>query len=139
VYRFTVTDNKADHKPVVVFFCMLALILCLFLSSVLAMLFCVVVNTVAGLFVWRKVLAAHPIRGVVILEPNLFRFESQSLKIQGEISTQSRILGSSVWLYIKGFSKNHWLIISANGVNEQSYARLKRATLSAISGAAGSK
>jgi hypothetical protein len=131
VYRFTVTENKADHKPIVVFFCMLALILCLFLSSVTAMIFCIVVNALSGLFVWRKILAAHPLQGTIILEPNQFRFESTTLKIQGEISIKSRLFGNSIWLYIKGFNTNHWLIISANGVNEQSYVRLKRALFNA--------
>ncbi|TMO03501.1 hypothetical protein [Pseudoalteromonas sp. S558] len=118
---------------------MLTLVLCLFLNSVLVMFFCVVVCSVAGLFVWRKTVASHPMQGVVILESNLFRFESDSLKIQGEINYKSRIIGNSVWLYIKGFSNNRWLIISANSVNEQSYTRLKRATLSAINRAADSK
>lgn len=114
---------------------MLAFVLCLPLNSFLAMLFCVVINIFAGLFVWRKILAAHPVRGVIILEPNQFRFENESLQVQGTISAKSRLFGNSVWLYIRGFSKNHWLIISANGVNAQSYARLKRATLSAINSA----
>jgi len=132
VYRFTVTNNKADHKPIVVFFCMLSFILCLFLDSLLAMLFCLILNALAGLIMWRKLLAIHPHEGIIILEPKLFRFEGESLKIQGEISNKSRFYGNNIWLHIKGFSNNHWLIISANGVNEQSYARLKRATVGAI-------
>ncbi|MEM5513077.1 hypothetical protein WNY79_09285 [Pseudoalteromonas sp. AS84] len=118
---------------------MLGLILCLFLSSVLAIIFCLVMNVTAGFVVWQKVLAIHPTDGVIILEPKLFRFEGEGLKIQGEISKKSRFYGNSIWLHIKGFSNNHWLIISANGVNKQSYARLKRATLSAISCAEESK
>ena len=96
-------------------------------------------NVTAGFVVWQKVLAIHPIDGVIILEPKLFRFEGGSLKVQGEISKKSHFYGNSIWLHIKGFSNNHWLIISANGVNKQSYARLKRATLSAISCAEESK
>ncbi|WP_415636524.1 hypothetical protein [Pseudoalteromonas distincta] len=111
---------------------MLSLILCLFLSSVLAMIFCLAMNVVAGFVVWQKVLAIHPNHGVIILKSKLFRFEGETLKIQGEISKKSRFYGNSIWLHIKGFSNSHWLIISANGVNKQSYARLKRATLSAI-------
>ncbi|WP_240917376.1 MULTISPECIES: hypothetical protein [unclassified Pseudoalteromonas] len=111
---------------------MLSLILCLFLDSLLAMLFCLIINILAGFLVWQKVLVIHPNHGVIILEPKLFRFEGEGLKIQGEISKKSRFYGNNIWLHIKGFSNNHWLIISANGVNEQSYARLKRATLSAV-------
>ncbi|MEL0655280.1 hypothetical protein V6257_09590 [Pseudoalteromonas issachenkonii] len=111
---------------------MLSFILCLFLDSLLAMLFCLIINALAGLIMWRKVLAIHPHEGIIILEPKLFKFEGESLKIQGEISNKSRFYGNNIWLHIKGFSNNHWLIISANGVNEQSYARLKRATVGAI-------
>lgn len=95
------------------------------------MVFCIIVNALTGLLAWRKILAAHPPQGVIILEPNQFRFESTTLKIQGEISVKSRLFGNSAWLYIKGFSTNHWLIISANGVDEQSFVRLKRALLNA--------
>jgi hypothetical protein len=139
VYRFTVTDNKTDHKPIVVFFCVLTLVLCLFMNSVVATLFCIALNTLAGNIVWRKIVAAQPQQGIILLEPNQFRFEGSGRQIQGAISKQSRLLGQSVWLYINGFSKNYWLIISANSVDEQSYARLKRATLEAINYVAESK
>ncbi len=136
MYRFTVTDNKTDHKPIVVFFCVLTLVLCLFMNSVVATLFCIALNTLAGIIVWRKIVAAQPQQGIILLEPNQFRFEGSGRQIQGAISKQSRLLGQSVWLYINGFSKNYWLIISANSVDEQSYARLKRATLDAANRAA---
>ena len=136
MYRFTVTDNKTDHKPIVVFFCVLTLVLCLFMNSVMAILFCIALNSVAGIIVWRKIVAAQPQQGIILLEPNQFRFEGSGRQIQGAISKQSRLLGQSVWLYINGFSKNYWLIISANSVDEQSYARLKRATLAAANRAA---
>lgn len=139
MYRFTVTNNKADHKPFVVFFCLLALLLCLFLSTIKAILFCALISALIGLLVWRKVLKSHPVSGVIILQPTLFRFENNAIKIQGQIGTKSFIFASSAWLYIKGFNKNHWLIITANGVNEQSYARLKRAVLSAVKGEKVSK
>ena len=132
MYRFTVTDNKTDHKPIVVFFCVLTLVLCLFMNSVVATLFCIALNTLAGIIVWRKIVAAQPQQGIILLESNQFRFEGSGRQIQGVISKQSRLLGQSVWLYINGFSKNYWLIISANSVDKQSYARLKRATLKAI-------
>ena len=91
---------------------MLSFILCLFLDSLLSMLFCLIINALAGLVMWRKVLAIHPNEGIIILEPKLFRFEGESLKIQGEISNKSRFYGNNIWLHIKGFSNNHWLIIS---------------------------
>ena len=139
MYRFTVTNNQTDHKQIVVFFCVLTLILCLFTTSILATLFCIALNIVAGIIVWRKIVAAQPQQGIILLEPNQFRFEGSGRQIQGVISKQSRLLGQSVWLYINGFSKNYWLIISANSVDEQSYARLKRATLAAINCALESK
>lgn len=76
--------------------------------------------------------AVQPLEGVIILAPKQFRFENNTLLIQGEISAKSRIIGNSVWLYINGFNNNYWLIITANSVDVQSYARLKRATLNAI-------
>ena len=132
MYRFIVTNNKTDHKPIVVFFCVLTLTLCLFTTSVLATLFCITLNIIAGFIVWRKIVTAQPEQGVILLEPNQFRFENEERLIQGVIGKQSRLFGRSVWLYINGFSENYWLIISANSVDEQSYARLKRATLAAI-------
>ena len=132
MYRFIVTNNKTDHKPIVVFFCVLTLTLCLFTTSVLATLFCITLNIIAGFIVWRKIVTAQPEQGVILLEPNQFRFDNEERLIQGVIGKQSRLFGSSVWLYINGFSENYWLIISANSVDEQSYARLKRATLAAI-------
>lgn len=122
-----------------VFFCILTLVLCLFLSSFSAILFCIGINVLSGLIVWRKILAAQPSRGIIILEPKQFRFENSERQIQGVISKQSRLVGRSVWLYINGFSKNYWLIIAANSVDEQSYARLKRMTVAAINCAEGSK
>lgn len=132
MYRFTVTANKTDHKPIVVFFCVLTLLLCLFLSSLEAIIFCIVVNFVAAILVWLKMQAVQPLEGVIILAPKQFRFENNTRLIQGEISAKSRLIGNSVWLYIKGFNNNYWLIITANSVDVQSYARLKRATLNAI-------
>ncbi|TMP66980.1 hypothetical protein CWB76_17635 [Pseudoalteromonas sp. S1609] len=115
---------------------MLTLVLCLFMNSVVATLFCIALNTLADIIVWRKIVAAQPQQGIILLEPNQFRFEGSGRQIQGAISKQSRLLGQSVWLYINGFSKNYWLIISANSVDKQSYARLKRATLDAANRAA---
>lgn len=132
MYRFIVTNNKTDHKPIVVFFCVFTLVLCLFLTSAVAVLLCISLNIISGFIVWRKIRAAQPEQGVILLEPNQFRFENEERHIQGEISKQSRLVGRSIWLYINGFSKHDWLIIAANSVDEQSYARLKRATLAAI-------
>ena len=109
------------------------------MDSVAATLFCIVLNILAGIIVWRKIVAAQPQQGIILLEPNQFRFEGSGRQIQGVISNQSRLFGHSVWLYINGFSKNYWLIISANSIDEQSYARLKRATLEAINYAEESK
>ncbi len=91
MYRFTVTNNQTDHKQIVVFFCVLTLILCLFTTSILATLFCIALNIVAGIIVWRKIVAAQPEQGVILLEPNQFRFENEKLLIQGVIGKQSRL------------------------------------------------
>ncbi|MEI8642026.1 hypothetical protein P4S68_16855 [Pseudoalteromonas sp. Hal099] len=72
-------------------------------------------------------------------KPKQIRFENENLKVQGQITPKTKILNTSVWLHIKGFNKRQWLIISANGVNKQSYARLKRAALIAINGEVESK
>lgn len=118
---------------------MLTLLFCLFLDTVLAVLFCVIINAMAAYIFWRKVLEIHPIKGLIILEPKVFRFVGETLKVQGEITQKSRFYGNSIWLHIKGFNEHHWLVISTNGVDAQSYARLKRATLSAINCALESK
>ena len=94
-----------------------------------------IANLIAGILVERKITVCQPHMGVIILEPSLFRFENDAHKIEGQISPKSKVFMGSVWLFIKGFNNNHWLIISANGVDKQSYARLKRAVLSAVNGA----
>jgi len=83
--------------------------------------------------------AIHPVNGVIILEPKQIRFESEILNIQGQLTPKTKILNTSVWLHVKGFNKRQWLIISAKGVDKQSYARLKRAALITINGEEESK
>lgn len=139
MYRFTVVNNKADHRPVVLFFCLLSVLLGLYLSSFFGIIICVILNGIAAWWVWQKIIAIHPINGVIILEPKSIRFESGRFKIQGKITAKTLILTNAVWLHIEGFNQHHWLIISANGVDEQSYTRLKRAALIAINGEEESK
>lgn len=139
MYRFTVVNNKAEQRPVVLFFCLLSVVLGLYLSSFFSIVVCITVNTIAFYWIWQKIVAIHPESGVIILEPKQIRFENESLKVQGQITPKTKILNTSVWLHIKGFNKRQWLIISANGVNKQSYARLKRAALIAINGEVESK
>ncbi|TMO74683.1 hypothetical protein CWC17_08090 [Pseudoalteromonas sp. S3785] len=132
MYRFTVVNNKAEHRPVVLFFCLLSVVLGLYLSSFFSIVVCLTLNAIALCWVWQKILAIHPDSGVIILEHKQIRFENENVKIQGQITPKTIILNTSVWLHIKGFNKRQWLIISANSVNNQSYARLKRAALIAI-------
>lgn len=139
MYRFTVVNNKAEHRPVVLFFCLLSVVLGLYLSSFFSIVVCLTVNAIALCWVWQKILAIHPGSGVIILEHKQIRFENENVKIQGQITPKTIILNTSVWLHIKGFNKRQWLIISANSVNNQSYARLKRAALIAINGEEESK
>lgn len=139
MYRFTVVNNKAEHRPVVLFFCLLSVVLGLYLSSFFSIVVCLTVNAIALCWVWQKILAIHPGSGVIILEHKQIRFENENVKIQGQITPKTIILNTSVWLHIKGFNKRQWLIISANSVNNQSYARLKRAALIAINGEEVSK
>ena len=138
MYRFTVVNNKAEHRPVVLFFCLLSVVLGLYLSSFFSIV-CLTLNAIALCWVWQKILAIHPDSGVIILEHKQIRFENENVKIQGQITPKTIILNTSVWLHIKGFNKRQWLIISANSVNNQSYARLKRAALIAINGEEESK
>ena len=139
MYRFTVVNNKAEHRPVVLFFCLLSVVLGLYLSSFFSIVVCLTLNAIALCWVWQKILAIHPDSGVIILEHKQIRFENENVKIQGQITPKTIILNTSVWLHIKGFNKRQWLIISANSVNNQSYARLKRAALIAINGEEESK
>ncbi|WP_349654487.1 protein YgfX [Pseudoalteromonas sp. S3785] len=114
------------------FFCLLSVVLGLYLSSFFSIVVCLTLNAIALCWVWQKILAIHPDSGVIILEHKQIRFENENVKIQGQITPKTIILNTSVWLHIKGFNKRQWLIISANSVNNQSYARLKRAALIAI-------
>lgn len=139
MYRFTVVNNKAEHRPVVLFFCLLSVVIGLYLSSFFSIVVCLTLNAIALCWVWQKILAIHPDSGVIILEHKQIRFENENVKIQGQITPKTIILNTSVWLHIKGFNKRQWLIISANSVNNQSYARLKRAALIAINGEEESK
>lgn len=139
MYRFTVVNNKAEHRPVVLFFCLLSVVIGLYLSSFFSIVVCLTLNAIALCWVWQKILAIHPDSGVIILEHKQIRFENENVKIQGQITPKTIILNTSVWLHIKGFNKRQWLIISANSVNNQSYARLKRAALIAINGEEVSK
>lgn len=139
MYRFTVVNNKAEHRPVVQFFCLLSVVIGLYLSSFFSIVVCLTLNAIALCWVWQKILAIHPDSGVIILEHKQIRFENENVKIQGQITPKTIILNTSVWLHIKGFNKRQWLIISANSVNNQSYARLKRAALIAINGEEESK
>lgn len=123
----------------VLFFCLLSVVLGLYLSSFFSIVVCLTVNAIALCWVWQKILAIHPGSGVIILEHKQIRFENENVKIQGQITPKTIILNTSVWLHIKGFNKRQWLIISANSVNNQSYARLKRAALIAINGEEESK
>ena len=109
---------------------MLTVILSLFLNSVWTIFFCVLVNALSGVYVCYKYTATHPKNGVIILDANQLRFEGDSLKVQGKVGRKSRLLNSSLWLYIEGFSKNYWLIISANSIDTQNYTRLKRIIVS---------
>nr|WP_249935907.1 protein YgfX [Pseudoalteromonas sp. S3785] len=102
------------------------------MSSFFSIVVCLTLNAIALCWVWQKILAIHPDSGVIILEHKQIRFENENVKIQGQITPKTIILNTSVWLHIKGFNKRQWLIISANSVNNQSYARLKRAALIAI-------
>ncbi|WP_349665942.1 hypothetical protein [Pseudoalteromonas sp. S3776] len=121
------------------FFCLLSVVLGLYLSSFFSIVVCLTLNAIALCWVWQKILAIHPDSGFIILEHKQIRFENENVKIQGQITPKTIILNTSVWLLIKGFNKRQWLIISANSVNNQSYARLKRAALIAINGEEKSK
>ncbi|WP_327077926.1 protein YgfX [Pseudoalteromonas sp. P1-7a] len=123
----------------VLFFCLLSVVIGLYLSSFFSIVVCLTLNAIALCWVWQKILAIHPDSGVIILEHKQIRFENENVKIQGQITPKTIILNTSVWLHIKGFNKRQWLIISANSVNNQSYARLKRAALIAINGEEESK
>lgn len=109
------------------------------MSTFWAAFLCIIINILAGFRVWYQIQSAQPEEGVIILEPKHFRFINESVYVQGAISAHSCLFGNSVWLYIKGFNKNKWLIISACSVGEQNFARLKRATLEAINTSSESK
>ena len=131
MYRFTIDNNIADHKPFVVYFSLFAVCFSLFLTTLYAQIICLISCAVCGFISWQWYKKSHPQQGVFILAPPQCRFENNTLKINGQISNRSRVYQRSVWLYIDGFANSHWLIINASGVDEQSFIRLKRATLAA--------
>ena len=139
MYRFSVTNNIADHKPFVVYFSLFAVCYSLFLTTILAQIISLISCAIFGYVSWQWYKKSHPQQGVFILAPSQCRFENNTLKINGQISNRSRVYQRSVWLYIEGFANSHWLIINASGVDEQSFIRLKRATLAARHGPEESK
>ena len=131
MYRFSVTNNIPDHKPFVVYFSLFAVCYSLFLTTLTAQIICLLSCAICAFISWQWYKKSHPAQGVFILASPQCRFENDSLKINGQISSRSRVYQHSVWLYIEGFANSHWLIINASGVDEQSFIRLKRATLAA--------
>ncbi|MAD03087.1 protein YgfX [Pseudoalteromonas sp. MEBiC 03485] len=129
MYRFTVTNNTTDHKPFVVFFCLIAIILCFAYQHVIAQLLACLACLFLAILCFKKAQHAQPENGVIILEQAELRFVNDNLKIQGQIMAKSYVFANFVVLRLAGFYKSHWLIINAASVDEMSYSRLKRAII----------
>lgn len=130
MYRFQVINNKADHLPLVVCFSLFAVCFSLFLTHPVVQTLSVTLTCFIGYFSWQWYWRAHPLQGTVILDSGHCHFVNAELEINGTISSKSRVYQHSVWLYIEGLTRSHWLIINTSGVNEQSFIRLKRTVLS---------
>jgi hypothetical protein len=129
VYRFTVTNNTPDHKPFVVFFCLIAIILCFAYQHIIAQLLACLCCLIIAVISFKKVQQSQPEKGVVILEQTDLRFASDTINMQGQITAKSYVFANFVVLRLAGFYQSHWLIISAASVDEVSYSRLKRAII----------
>ncbi|TGE85538.1 hypothetical protein C7Y70_02180 [Pseudoalteromonas sp. KS88] len=129
MYRFCVTNNKADHKAFVVCFGLFACCFSAFLTTLFAQVLTLCLSLLVGLFCWRWYTHQHPIKGTLIIDSPHCHFVNSEKEITGKIGCKSRAYQHSVWLNIIGLSRTHWLIINANGCDEQSFTRLKRAVL----------
>lgn len=129
MYRFTLTNNKADHTPLVVCFSLFAVCFAALLTTFLAQVICIIVTGLSGYITWLWFKRLHPLHGTIILDSPHCHFINSEQEINGKIMAKSRVYQHCVWLYIEGFSTSHWLVINASGVDEQSFIRLKRAIL----------
>ncbi|MBQ4831934.1 hypothetical protein J8L70_01645 [Pseudoalteromonas sp. MMG010] len=126
MYRFSVLNNKVDHQPVVVFFLLICLLTGILAPSWKTLFVIFIINGFAAWWVWQKIHTITPRNGIIVLDANLLRFSNQQSNLQGEITKKSWVFNAYVLLNLQGFSHTHWLIISANGIDSQSFVRLKR-------------
>lgn len=129
MYRFTLTNNKADHVPIVACFSLFAFFSAAFLTTPLGQIASVIVTGITGYITWLYFKRLHPLRGTIILDLPHCHFINFEQEIKGKISAKSRAYQHCVWLYIEGFADSHWIVINASGVDEQSFIRLKRAII----------
>ncbi|WOC25414.1 hypothetical protein LY624_12595 [Pseudoalteromonas sp. N1230-9] len=129
MYRFTVKNNFPDHKPFVVFFCFLALLLYFSYSHILSELLACFACLVIGVVCFKKVKQAQPSEGVIILQQSQLGFFNEQLQLQGKISPKSYVFANHVVIRLIGFYQSHWLIISSASVDELSFSRLRRAVI----------
>ena len=139
MYRFCITNNKADHKPFVVCFGLFAFCFCAFLTTLFAQALTLLLSLLIGLSCWRWYKHQHPIKGTLIIDSPHCHFVNPEKEITGKIGCKSRAYQHCVWLNIIGLSRTHWLIINANGCDEQSFIRLKRAVLASSADVLASK
>ncbi len=129
MYRFTVKNNTPDHKPFVVFFCLIAILLCFAYQHVIAQLLVCLCCLIIAVISFKKFQQAQPENGFILLEQAELRFINDTLKIQGQITTKSYVFANFVVLRLAGFYQSHWLIINAASVDEVDFSRLKRAII----------
>lgn len=66
----------------------------------------------------------------MLLEQQTITFTNATLKINGNISPKTCIVGDNIYLCVQGLSRYQWLVITLSSIEAQSLARLKRAILS---------
>ncbi|WP_421418720.1 hypothetical protein ACN9JF_11725 [Pseudoalteromonas lipolytica] len=129
MYRFSVKQNTPDHKPFVVFFCFIAIILSFAYQQLFSQCLVFVSSFIIGVISYKKVTQLQPTHGAIILEQSQLRFLNNRVQMQGAISPKSKIFSNFVVIKLAGFYKSHWLIITAASVDEVSFSRLKRAII----------
>ncbi|MCQ8877965.1 hypothetical protein NQT69_08155 [Pseudoalteromonas shioyasakiensis] len=90
---------------------------------------CILFTGMTGYLCWRWFRRAHPLQGTFVLDGTNCHFINAEQEINGMISSRSRAYQHCIWLNLIGFSQAQWLIINANGLDEESFIRLKRAVL----------
>lgn len=134
MYRFTLSGNRGDHKPIVVAAVVFVLFSGLYLHTFIAKVIALISTSLVAFLVIQKIKSLQPYDGTILLEQQQLSFHRDGLNINGNISAKTFILGDTIYLCVQGLTKRYWLVLATSSIDEQSLARLKRAIFSVSRG-----